>query len=552
MATMTEVDAPITMVTVFRDRAQVRRTTVLSLEPGEHTVAWNGMWSFADRDSVQVSMGTGAQHALLRSVQFTTRHSTEDVRPLKKELRDRLEGLQLEEQSLQDQRTIVQTRVDALKAVQAKIVARTTTHNDAQRDTAKWAEFAAFFRAENEANSTRLRELSVALEDVQKRIRDANNRLSALGGDTKVTQKDVAEVSLVVTAATKLQLQLSYMVRNASWSPLYDLRADSKAKTLAVTYYAMVRQSTGEPWLDARVTLSTAKPTVGGTAPQLSQWNCGIQTYNYNNSARYDVLEDCVAPQMMMQQMVATNMFVPPPPAAAAAPLGGAAPVRSRVAATSVAATVEASATSATFAIPGSHKIRSDNEPVKLTIMHAVFPVHLRYSAVPKLDPHVYLKAKAINVTDFQFLKGKANVYADNQFVSTTQMDDVAPTEEWWTFLGVDDSLKATRQLVHRKRSEVGGMLSSKRKRVEFKYTFKLKNSKATEEELVIWDQLPICENKSITCSLIEPNDKSRFLYKTNELQAIEWFANLKPREEATLSFVFAVEYPTDEHVTGL
>ena len=42
-----------------------------------------------------------------------------------------------------------------------------------------------------------------------------------------------------------------------------------RASILQIQYYGMVQQATGEDWDDAKLCLSTAMPSVGGTVPEL-------------------------------------------------------------------------------------------------------------------------------------------------------------------------------------------------------------------------------------------------------------------------------------------
>ena len=63
------------------------------------------------------------------------------------------------------------------------------------------------------------------------------------------------------------------MVNNASWSPLYDLRATSQkgrpCTNVHLHYRANLSQSTGEAWNDAQLTLSTRAPEdLDGGIPQ--------------------------------------------------------------------------------------------------------------------------------------------------------------------------------------------------------------------------------------------------------------------------------------------
>ena len=51
--------------------------------------------------------------------------------------------------------------------------------------------------------------------------------------------------------------------------------------TIQVHYYGLIKQSTGEDWENAKISLSTAQPSVGGSAPKL-----GIQNIQFKRLAR--------------------------------------------------------------------------------------------------------------------------------------------------------------------------------------------------------------------------------------------------------------------------
>ena len=158
--------------------------------------------------------------------------------------------------------------------------------------------------------------------------------------------------------------------------------------------------------------------------------------------------------------------------------------------------TVESGATSVVFDIDGSNTIKSDNEPHLVTITIQEFPAGFRYSAVPKNSQYAYLKAKVKNDSDYPFLHGDTNVFLDNNFVANSHLKAVAPTEEFWTFLGVDESIKVEYKFVKRF-DETGGLFVEKNKKI-FEYLIKIINNKKTQEEIVVWDQLPISQNEKI------------------------------------------------------
>ena len=53
---------------------------------------------------------------------------------------------------------------------------------------------------------------------------------------------------LVMKEQGEIVLKVSYVVSNASWKPKYDLRVSSAKRTMAVSYFGLVQQNTGEDW----------------------------------------------------------------------------------------------------------------------------------------------------------------------------------------------------------------------------------------------------------------------------------------------------------------
>lgn len=79
-------------------------------------------------------------------------------------------------------------------------------------------------------------------------------------------------VRVAAAAAGDFELEVSYVVNRASWTPLYDLRTSSNGDRLNLSYLAEVNQTTGEDWLGVALTLSTAKPGLGTLPPKLDPW----------------------------------------------------------------------------------------------------------------------------------------------------------------------------------------------------------------------------------------------------------------------------------------
>lgn len=61
-------------------------------------------------------------------------------------------------------------------------------------------------------------------------------------------KQQVIGILLNVSETAEIQLLVSYVVSNASWSPKYDVRVSSADRTMQVSYFGIVQQNTGEDW----------------------------------------------------------------------------------------------------------------------------------------------------------------------------------------------------------------------------------------------------------------------------------------------------------------
>jgi uncharacterized protein (TIGR02231 family) len=215
------------------------------------------------------------------------------------------------------------------------------------------------------------------------------------------------------------------------------------------------------------------------------------------------------------------------------------------------AAVPETKTTSVVFRIPKKSAINCDNKEHRVSIILFEFAARFHYSSVPKLNPLAYLKAQVTNTTEYPLLEGPANVYFDNSFVATAQMQLVAPGEEFWTSLGIDEAIKIKRKFIKKYQSQEG--VFTKTNKFIFEYLIEITNNKKTEEDIKITDQIPISGRDKIIVTLMKPEYKqdSESL-KKNELNMVEWFFKMKASEKKSIPFQFSVEYPRDMRISGL
>jgi hypothetical protein len=82
----------------------------------------------------------------------------------------------------------------------------------------------------------------------------------------------------------QLELELLYVVTDASWHAAYDLRAESNDSGLDLTYYGVIINHSLDDWRDVPMSLSTAQPAIGSAPPHLPTKQVDIYKVEYCHS----------------------------------------------------------------------------------------------------------------------------------------------------------------------------------------------------------------------------------------------------------------------------
>jgi uncharacterized protein (TIGR02231 family) len=538
-------DAKPREVTVYADRAEVVRVFKGDLATGEQSLLFDNLPANVDFSSIRVE-GTGA---------FTLIDIRPETVQVKEVANEAIRALQAKIQAqeiVQKELALAEGRVAFRRGALDKVLGRLTSVGkesaNPEMDPLKWAAYLDFQAEQQVALDKEATDLAKRVKESRQLVDTYNREISALNGNLS-RSRNLARVNLDVKAAGAAEVRLSYVVHGPSWKPVYDLRADTKGKTLEITYHAELRQSTGEDWQGVALKLSTAEPSVGGREPEMSPWFLAkaepvaldeLRRESESLDRRGSVGAGRTAGENQ-NFLAADNQFN----AFTATSAGKLAD------ATVSTAAVVAGGTAATYVIERTTDIKSDNKLAKVTVMRLLLPSTYRHSCVPKLSGYVYLKTHATNKSDFTLLPGRTSVFLDGAFVANSSMDLVPAGQEFWTFLGVDQSVSVERKELAR-REESSGVFGKKTLRTVFDQVFKVKNGKATEIDLVIWDQLPMGDHEDIKVVLEEPKyEKDSESFKMTETKFVEWRHAVKAGEKRDVPFRFAIERPADMQVIG-
>lgn len=223
-------------------------------------------------------------------------------------------------------------------------------------------------------------------------------------------------------------LNITLVVSNASWTPLYDLRAAIKPDKTAISlqYRATIVQSTGEDWKDVELTLSTASPQLGSAIPKLSPlWiNPIVAIRARSMKSKRMTSTSNMAPGSSMppvRAMLANSASWADEMEDRSATLGGGGGFM-----VADAVPVEG-AISTSYFIEGLSNIPSDTDLTsqahKVTVAVVDLSADVEWIAVPKEQPSAFLQAKIKNTSPYLFLPGRANIFLDDNFVAKSEIE---------------------------------------------------------------------------------------------------------------------------------
>jgi len=551
-------DAKPREVTVYADRAEVVRVFKGDLAAGDQSLLFDDLPANVDFSSIRVE-GTGA--FTLVDIRPETVQAKEIANEAVRALQSKIQAQELIQKELAQAEARVAFRRGALEKVLGRLTSVGKESANPEMDPLKWAAYLDFQAEQLAALDKESTELAKKLKESRLQVDTLNREIAALNGNQN-RSRNLARVNLEVKTAGAVEVRLSYVVHGPSWRPVYDLRADTKAKTLEITYHAELRQSTGEDWNGVALKLSTAEPSVGGREPEMSPWFLHKAEpmvafdalKREEESLRKDAEQARFGRRAAGEKQQNFNGF-----GVAGNNFFAARPTDNEFKATSgnidgasvSTAAVVTGGTAATYVVERATDIKSDNKMAKVTVARIALASTFRHSCVPKLSSFVYLKTHATNKSDFTLLPGRTAVFLDGAFVANSSMDLVPAGQEFWTFLGVDQSVSVERKELAR-RDETTGVFGKKTLRTVFDQVFKVKNGKATEIDLVIWDQLPMGDHEDIKVVLEEPKlEANSESFKMNESKFVEWRHGLKAGEKRDVPYRFAIERPEDMRVMG-
>jgi uncharacterized protein (TIGR02231 family) len=534
-AAQTEITSAIESVTVYPDGATVTRLIHVDLPQGDSVLRAIDFPPTLDPASLRVE---GEAQARLTIGGIDARPPRAERPPADPALEDRI-------QTLRDERARLDGKIAAATA-RRKFAERFAEQAPAgvgdkgeARPLSEWR--AAFAAVEDEVEAT-----DTAVREARITQRDIDRELARLDAQRTANPPRKMEVRLDINseAATSATLLVSYTVRGARWSPIYDARLETGGRerkpSIDLVRRAEIVQSTGEDWRDVQLAVSTVRTAKGGSAPEL----------------RPLIVRYPAPPRMLGEGARAPIGAMPAPSAAQAAPPGfipeDALATRSRsepkaVAAEEQEAAADTGGFQAVYRISGRVSVSASEGAKNFRISSAVIAPELLVRAAPALDTTAFLEANFKHGEDAPLLPGRVAIYRDGIYVGRGQMAMISKDENVRLGFGADDKVKIARSTVRQVEGSAGIVNSAKTERREFKMS--VRNGHDTPIRIVIEDQVPVSEIDDVKVELLPATTAPTERDVRNRRGVLAWSFEAAPGEAKEIRIAWRVRWPADKTV---
>ncbi|NER96342.1 MAG: mucoidy inhibitor MuiA family protein [Symploca sp. SIO1B1] len=526
------VDTRICQVTVYEQQALITRRGVVQLTGEEQELVIAQLPVTLLEESIRLK-SSKTNVGLLGVKIERTQDTKQDSQELTV-LTQKIGQLDEKKRHSQDLITLLNLKRNFVKNLSSQYMERLTrSHNPEPLDLDKIKDLMSFV-------DQQYSDLSGEIAQQELEFRQLEKHLQILRGQQQqlATPRTNESVKVIVTLESsvvgELELEVSYIVEQASWIPLYDLRLSATNQKIHLSYLAQVKQSSGENWQSVALRLSNAKPVLGITLPALPSW--------YING------QEASSPKQGEESspMVLDQAITMPYPGTIIAPEALVGIELKPSTAQEVSTEVSQQGSIVNFEVSNLLQINSDNTTHTTKIFTQDYPCRTEYIAIPQLTNLAYLQATIANpLNGVTLLPGQVNIFRDNTFVGTAQLQKIAPGQEFTLNLGIDEGLQVERNLVER---QVNEELVDNQYRITYAYRIVITNLRDDEVKVRVIEQLPISLNEQIKVHLTHSEPQTPI----SEKGVLGWSTTLLPKAKQQFYYQFTVEYPPEFKVIGL
>jgi uncharacterized protein (TIGR02231 family) len=522
-------------VTIYTDRAEVKRFITYKLAAGENTITFGNLGNDIEEDSIKATLKVALEAKLIApqdkpgariTATFLEQHHLYFFREAEHEqlYHDIIASLKesarlLDEKSLYalENRLINELR-EYLKMILNPILLKQDISivklNEALQFLDELATNNYSQIIERSEQYRRLTEKLDLLRDRLTRVRELDTRL----------QNNIL-VTVTADASIEVEVGVSYTLLSATWKTAYDAELDREQSVVRFSYYGEIRQHSGEDWQDVKLFLSTAAAARSMDLPQLYP----VYLSGFRRKRDKTVIREDRVIKEAIDDLQPEPEEHPEPSGAgpsddAQLPSEGAPSDSSTCEPVDFMTKAASTGTAYTFEILRPATIPPDGHWHKVLIMYKELEAEASYETVPELLEYVYLRAALINTLGLPFLPGRVAIYRNKSYIGRSVIKYVAEGGPFTLSFGIDNDLRVKR-ILYNQTHKPATLLNNKNS-YKKEIRFILYNYKSNPEKVLLKEGIFVSEIKDITIDILEETSPG---YKLDKEGVVQWMVELQP-----------------------
>jgi uncharacterized protein (TIGR02231 family) len=514
-----DVQSKIIEVNVFQNYAKIKRSARVNLPKGQGFLVFKELSNKILENSIQVNI---QEPAKLMSVNYRMDYMKDKKRSsLIQALMDSLEMHDYDFNLLNSEKSVLLAEDEMIRKNNSLM------NENSGFQVSQLKELADLFRSRLMEIRKKLLDIDHKIKKTDKerqRIRRQLNELNAI----QETPFGEILVEYSNTGTFSGEIEFSYVVTGAGWTPLYDMRSEGIDKAVVLTYKAHIYQNTGIAWNDVKLIISTSNPSLNNSRPIMHPFFIDFVDPNAYLRAKEPV-------QMMENIMVMDTR-------------------RDGSFADADEETKREEASGGSFSekqlnvefeVPLKHNIPADGKYHLVAMKNFELAANYEYHTVPKMDQGAFLLAKIGDWGKYNLLPGNANIFFEGAYTGQSYINPYTTADTLLLSLGRDEKIKIKRlQLQDMTSNQVIG---SNRK-VTLAYETIIRNTKNQALVIEVLDQIPISKNKDIEVKLLE-YDGAEY---NPDYGRLLWKIQINPNETKKIRLVYYIKYPKDRNINIL
>ncbi len=514
--------AKVKAATIYFNAAELQQTTTVNLPVGTSEIVIKNVADYLNENTVQI----GAPNSVtVLSVQFTQNYISEyeidESNPTIKKVRDSIAYVTKE---------IVKIQIDKtsnIKTIEILDKNQQVGGANSGLNIAELMKLVEYYKAKRT-------ELNNVITSLQEKENKWNERLVNLNKKLELNTKKEEKSSngklilqVMNEVAGNVNLDINYITNNATWTPFYDLRAESIKDPINMMYKAQVVQNTGIDWKKVKLTLSSGNPNQNNQAPLLSAWflrygNPNVYYRNGDNNKQLNYIQSAPAALEIRKDENGAD-----------------------AASISNYTTINENQLNVSFDIDIPYDILSNGKIHSVALKEIKLPATYKYYAAPRVEKEAFLLAEINDYSKYNLLPGEANIIFEGMYVGKTMINPNQTADTLNLSMGRDKKITIKREKVVDKSGTK--FLSSYKEQV-FTYDLTVRNNKKEEVFLLLKDQFPLSTDKEITIELLDSGSA-----KVNtETGILTWELKLTPNDNKKIRVSYKVKYPKDKIIDNL